>query len=167
MSKLLIHWNGTLLYAFLWIATANCLSQNATLSGGGNISFGSDGEFSFSVGQTIYQFKEDGQGGIYTGEQQPILEEALPTKEGFLYESESLTIQVGPNPTHGECKVSISDKNRYSYEITSITGQSIQKGVVQNQSILSLGNQPAGEYLLMIRPNEEKPNIIVFKIVKN
>ncbi|MBR4839705.1 MAG: T9SS type A sorting domain-containing protein [Paludibacteraceae bacterium] len=166
MFKHHIHWNKTFLYAFLWIATANCLSQNATVSGGGSFTFGSEGEFSFSVGQPIHQFKEEAQGSIYTGAQQPIIEEALPTKEGFLYKTESLTIQVGPNPTHGECKVSISDNNNYPYEITSMTGQTLKKGFVQDQSVISFGNQPAGEYLLKIRPSQEKPNIIVFKIAK-
>lgn len=160
-------WNKSLLYAFLLVLPIDCLSQTSIVAGGGNKSFGSNGEISYSIGQTHYQFSENRQGSISAGEQQPLIEKATPTRNEILYQKGFLSIKVGPNPTHGTCQISTNEEGNLPFELNDLTGRILSQGFVHNGSILSLENQPQGEYLLKIRPNKGTQNIIVFKIAKN
>lgn len=58
--------------------------------------------------------------------------------------------QVYPNPTNRTLRVITQYNALAEYEITTITGQVLQKGKVENNGTLDIGEYPQGIYLLRI-----------------
>lgn len=139
------------------------LAQQATLSGGGDIST-SSGSVSFSIGQLSYS--------NLTGKDHYILEGVQQPYELFVTSVEEsgdpgIEIIVFPNPTQGTLRIrTASPSDKWTFRLTNIQGQLIQKGSIdQPQHALSIHSLPSSTYLLELwNGNAHKKT---FKIIKS
>lgn len=72
------------------------------------------------------------------------------------YEVENESYAIYPNPASDYITIEITNYNlesRYTYEIISVYGVLLSKGLVHNQDIINLVKAPSGMYLINLYKN--------------
>ena len=101
----------------------NANAQESTNSSGGTF-LNSDGNVSFSVGQTVYTTYHGENGSIEQGVQQPY---KISTITGLKNETIKLEFEVFPNPTNDYLKLTVNNNEFRSlnFQLIDINGNLI------------------------------------------
>lgn len=92
----------------------------------------------------------EGRDGIEGNPAEPYQDETSPNGKTSSPNDLYTGAEVYPNPTTGTLRVITQYDAVAQYEITTITGQVLQKGEVRNNETLNIGEYPPGIYLLKI-----------------
>lgn len=134
---------------------------------GGSVN-GTDGSFSFTLGQVFSQsdFEPAVSANIVTasvieGVQQPFtidqlsIEEALPLTE---------KVTIYPNPTKNHVVVELENsQGEVGFRLYGLEGRLLQNGTLQESVTLDLSDYPTGTYLLYLDGGQKKN---VYRIIK-
>jgi hypothetical protein len=153
---------GTLL--LLGLAFATSYSQSATLPVGGE-AYGSNGEISYSVGQTVYTSQIGTNGSVSQGVQQAFeISEVLGLEEAT---GINLLLSVYPNPATDNLTLQVEhySLDQLSYSFYDLNGRLLAENkIVSNQTTITVSGFPSSTYILKVESkNREIKN---FKIIK-
>jgi hypothetical protein len=133
--------------------------------GAGGMASGSNGNVSYSVGQLFYEQQNTSQYSLLPGVQQPY--EISVITSNPLYEGIHLDCSVFPNPTADVIHLKIEDNKftDWNYQLHDLNGKRLSQGIiVNNQTVISLMNQPPGSYFLKV--SMKAIPVKTFKIIK-
>ncbi|SFN61665.1 Por secretion system C-terminal sorting domain-containing protein [Bizionia echini] len=152
-----------LTYLTCTLAIYSSFGQQDTVTTGG-IASNTNGEISYSIGQTFYLSESNGSNTIQQGLQQAF--EISETLNNDLFHLD-LDIKAYPNPTTNTFFIStdISKNPDLRYQFVDINGRIISKGyLTQNKSPLNVSKLNQATYVLTIY----KKNDLVksYKIIK-
>ena len=152
-----------LLVTTLLLGLTQVNAQEAVLTSGGNAS-GTNGNVSYSVGQTVYTTNTGATGSVAQGVQQPFEIQTVLGVENF---NINLQLAVYPNPTTNwlQLEVKNTDFKNLSYQLFDLNGRMIyNQKVTAETSTISMEQLPATVYLLKVLDNNKE--IKTFKIIK-
>jgi hypothetical protein len=146
------------------LGIANCLAQQSAVSSGGDAS-GSNGNISYSIGQTVYTTNSGSNGSVAQGLQQPYEISEVLASEDF---SELVKdLRVFPNPTTDVLTINVVNTNdlQLDYQMIDMNGRVLiaQKNI-SNETNISVSSFPSAIYFLKIT-NQNK-EVKTFKIIK-
>ena len=152
-----------LLVTTLLLGLTQVNAQEAVVTSGGNAS-GTNGNVSYSVGQTVYTTNTGATGSVAQGVQQPFEIQTVLGAENF---NINLQLAVYPNPTTNwlQLEVKNTDFTNLSYQLFDLNGRMIyNQKVTTETSTISMEQLPATVYLLKVLDNNKE--IKTFKIIK-
>ena len=152
-----------LLVTTLLLGLTQVNAQEAVVTSGGNAS-GTNGNVSYSVGQTIYTTNLGTNGSVAQGVQQAFEIYTLLGAENF---NINLQLAVYPNPTTNwlQLEVKNTDFTNLSYQLFDLNGKMIyNQKVTAETSTISMEQLPAAIFLLKIVSNNKE--VKSFKIIK-
>ena len=152
-----------LLVTTLLLGLTQVNAQEAVVTSGGNAS-GTNGNVSYSVGQTVYTTNTGATGSVAQGVQQPFEIQTVLGVENF---NINLQLAVYPNPTTNwlQLEVKNTDFTNLSYQLFDLNGRMIyNQKVTTETSTISMEQLPATVYLLKVLDNNKE--IKTFKIIK-
>lgn len=159
MKRTSIHCFFLILFTFS-VSLLN--AQSAVLATGTN-ALGGNGSVSYSVGQTVYQYKGPNS-QVLEGVQQAYEITTLSTNE-------TVTVQEGillyPNPTRDYLYIDFTSApyKGSEYQLFDAQGKMIKKDVIsQSKSELDLSSLPSAVYIIRLNQNGE--NLKTFKVIK-
>jgi hypothetical protein len=156
--------NRYLLFLIIGITPIISLSQRSTVTAGGEAT-GTNGYYSYSIGQVFYQNIENGSGFISEGVQQPF--EIWITD---VYENPgiNLSFTAYPNPTLNELWLKIENYNQeeLKLQLLDINGKQIELVQINSsETKLLMTDHATGMYFINVL--EQDIPIKNFKIIKN
>jgi hypothetical protein len=140
-------------------------AQNIIPASGGNAS-GSEGSFSYTIGQVVYITNSGSDGSVAHGVQQPYEISVISGIEDAL--GISLELSVYPNPVTDRLMLKINDYQtiKLKYQLYDINGSILQENKVDGQNTsIEMGKYVSAIYLLKVTDN--KKVIKTFRIIKN
>lgn len=152
--------------AFLFIIGLTRLLAQTAIPGSGGDASGSNGTFSYSVGQIVYTSNTGTNGSAAQGVQQPFEISVLTGIEEAL--GISLQFSVYPNPAIDFIKVKIEnyEVENIRYQLFDINGYLILNNLIEgNETNISMQHLKPAVYLLKIL--QGKREIKTFKVIKN
>ena len=147
-----------------YLGISSCLAQQSTNAGGGDLT-GSNGSFSYSVGQVVYTTNACTNGSVAQGVQQPYeISEVLSSVE---FSELIKDLKVFPNPSTDVLTLNMTNLNdlQLDYEIVDMTGKvlKVEKNIGNETNIIVSGF-PASIYFLKITNLNKE--VKTFKIIK-
>lgn len=152
-----------LLILILGIATESVWAQQGSVTSGG-IATGSNGNISYSVGQTVYTTNSNATGTTSQGMQQAYEIFILGTDD---FDIKNTKMQLYPNPTTDWITLKMEDfiSNAYEYQILDMTGKTIIKEKIeQSETKILMRNFTMATYFLNVLDNQKI--LKSFKIIK-
>lgn len=152
-----------LLVTTLLLGLTQVNAQEAVVTSGGNAS-GTNGNVSYTVGQTIYTTNLGTNGSVAQGVQQAFEIYTLLGAENF---NINLQLAVYPNPTTNwlQLEVKNTDFTNLSYQLFDLNGKMIyNQKVTAETSTISMEQLPTAIFLLKIVSNNKE--VKSFKIIK-
>lgn len=144
-------------------ALAQVNAQEAVVTSGGNAS-GTNGNISYSVGQTVYNTNTGTNGSVAQGVQQAFEIQTVLGAENF---NINLQLAIYPNPTTNWLTLEIKNYNfeKLNYQIFDIHGKMIvQSKISAETTTISMENLSTNIYLLKVLDNNKE--VKTFKIIK-
>jgi hypothetical protein len=144
-------------------ALAQVNAQEAVVTSGGNAS-GTNGNISYSVGQTVYNTNTGTNGSVAQGVQQAFEIQTVLGAENF---NINLQLAIYPNPTTNWLTLEIKNYNfeKLNYQIFDINGKMIvQSKISAETTTISMENLSTNIYLLKVLDNNKE--VKTFKIIK-
>lgn len=152
-----------LLVTTLLLGLTQVNAQEAVVTSGGNAS-GTNGNVSYSVGQTVYTTNTGATGSVAQGVQQPFEIQTVLGVENF---NINLQLAVYPNPTTNwlQLEVKNTDFTNLSYQLFDLNGRMIyNQKVTTETSTISMEQLPTTVYLLKVLDSNKE--LKTFKIIK-
>lgn len=152
-----------LLVTTLLLGLTQVNAQEAVVTSGGNAS-GTNGNVSYTVGQTIYTTNLGTNGSVAQGVQQAFEIYTLLGAENF---NINLQLAVYPNPTTNwlQLEVKNTDFTNLSYQLFDLNGKMIyNQKVTAETSSISMEQLPTAIFLLKVFSNNKE--VKSFKIIK-
>ncbi|OGS77098.1 MAG: hypothetical protein A3G95_03275 [Flavobacteria bacterium RIFCSPLOWO2_12_FULL_31_7] len=144
-------------------ALAQVNAQEAVVTSGGNAS-GTNGNISYSAGQTVYNTNTGTNGSVAQGVQQAFEIQTVLGAENF---NINLQLAIYPNPTTNWLTLEIKNYNfeKLNYQIFDINGKMIvQSKISAETTTISMENLSTNIYLLKVLDNNKE--VKTFKIIK-
>ena len=138
--------------------------HQSVLTSGGNAS-GTGGKVSYSVGQVVYMTKEEHEGTVSEGVQQPF---EISVVTGNAYEDINLYMSAFPNPANNYLilKIENTKLEDFSYILYDLNGKLIdQRKIVETETKIITSELGRAVYLLNVI--DEGITIKTFRVVKN
>lgn len=152
-----------LLISILVISAFKVNAQETTTSSGGNAT-GTNGNISYTIGQTIYTTNTGTSGSVAQGVQQPFEIQAVLGIENF---NINLQMAVFPNPTTNWLQLDIKNYGfeKLNYQIFDINGKLVLENKISTETTtISMENLSTNIYLLKVLDNNKE--VKTFKIIK-
>lgn len=152
-----------LLISILVISAFKVNAQETTTSSGGNAT-GTNGNISYTIGQTIYTTNTGTSGSVAQGVQQPFEIQAVLGIDNF---NINLQMAVFPNPTTNWLQLDIKNYGfeKLNYQIFDINGKLILQSIISAETTtISMENLSTNIYLLKVLNNNKE--VKTFKIIK-
>jgi len=167
MKKRYLFIKTTTLFLLIFHLVVPVFAQQSINTSGGNAT-GTGGSASYSVGQPDYRNYSGSTGSVAEGVQQPyeIFELSITDYDGIAIEC-----RVYPNPTNDVLQLQITnyelrERGDLHFSLFDLTGrQLLQQEITGENTEISMGNLPAGTYLLHILADKKPAK--AFKIIKN
>ena len=149
--------------AFILLGFGSVFAQQSSVNAGGNAT-GSNGNVSYSVGQTFYATNTGSTGSTAPGVQQSYdIVSVLGTENHNI----NLQMSVYPNPTVSVLSLDVKNnsfRNLY-YQLIDLNGRSIANEKIKTETTtISMEGYPSAVYLLKII--DDSKNVKTFKIIK-
>ena len=153
-----------LFFMLLFLSGGALSAQLQVIATAGDVNENDNGSISWTLGETVVGTLETSDGIVTQGFQQSNLEVTTTVEE-----PEDLDIQTTayPNPVQNQLTVEVQNQENLElhYQLFDLNGKLLQEEPVEaSRFTLSLGEYPAGQYILQIRSDQEL--IKSFNIVK-
>lgn len=141
-------------------------SQSSVVAGGGEANQDGVGGLSASVGQVAYSFVGGLRASLSEGVQQPVEGQPLGVV-GTDAVLSRLSVRLFPNPTKDACTVTLVGEKEYlPYSLVDGAGKEMERGMLTDQTRLSLEKYSSGTYLLKVFFGKGEADFITLKIIK-
>ena len=149
--------------AFILLGFGSVFAQQSSVNAGGNAT-GSNGNISYSVGQTVYTNTTGSSGSVAQGVQQAF---EIVSVLGVHNLDINLQMSVYPNPTVSVLSLDVKNnsfKNLY-YQLIDMNGRLLKNEKIKTETTtISMEGYPSAVYLLKII--DDSKNVKTFKIIK-
>lgn len=152
-----------LLISILVISAFKVNAQETTTSSGGNAT-GTNGNISYTIGQTIYTTNTGTSGSVAQGVQQAFEIQTVLGVENF---NINLQMAVYPNPTTNWLQLEVKNTGfeKLNYQIFDLNGKTVLKNKISTETTtISMENLSTNLYLLKVLENNKE--VKTFKIIK-
>jgi Secretion system C-terminal sorting domain len=153
-----------LLLSGLLLGVLQLHAQETVATSGGNAT-GSNGNVSYTLGQTFFVTQSGTTGTVAQGVHQPFEIQTVLGMDNF---NINLLLSVFPNPTTNSLQLDIKelDLNNLKYQMYDLTGKLIyNEKIVAESTTIKMEQLQAAIYVLKVVDNNKE--LKTFKIVKN